>query len=177
MEFPTYSITVENTASLQGQALPSTEANKYLKRNVDNAAWEYGSPGGGGALIGQVGAQVWRSVTMTNIGTAYKTIYDSTAFDEEHLSGIDFANVTDIRIIAIWGYIGGGTQQLRWVDQASDANVLWESGTFTADQDPLDSGWVTKPAWATGFFRIKWQGKSTIAANDPVAKGYKILLR
>lgn len=132
----------------------------------------------GGSLKGAATFQVWRSVTKTNIGTAYVQIYDATAFDEEHLSGIDFTNITDVRIIWIWDYVGAGTQQVRWVDQASDANVLYESPTFTANQDPADSGWFAVPAaFAGAFKRIEWQGKSTTAADDPIAKGYKIMVR
>ena len=131
----------------------------------------------GGSLIGQVAGQVWLSVAMSNIGSSYKDIYSATAFGEEHLMWIDFTNVTDVRIVYIWDYVGAGTQQIRWADIGDNNNVLYESPTFTADRDPIDSGWFTKPAFATGLTRIEWQGKSTTTTDDPVAKGYVIYVR
>lgn len=145
-----------------------------------NAAWhQVGSAGGpGGSPVGSLVASVWRSATMTNIGSAYKDIYSATAFDAEHLAWIDFTSATQCRIVFIWDYIGTGAQQVRWVDMADNANVLWESGTFTADQDPADSGWFAIPAAFQGAMKkIEWQGKSTVAADDPISKGYAIYLR
>jgi len=136
-----------------------------------------GPPGPRGVAVGQLAISVYRAQTKTNIGNAYVQIYDSTAFVEEHLNGFDWTDVAQFRITWGWDYVGTGTQQVRWVDQASDANVLYESPTFNADQDPADSGWQTKPGWLTGFQRIEWQGKSTVAGDDPVAQGYKIAVR
>lgn len=162
----------------------SAEFLAHGARHADGGADEVdatgleGAGGGGGALVGQCAFQVWRSVTKTNIGTAYVQIYDSVAFDEEHLSMIDFTNVTEVRIVWLWDYVGTGAQQLRWVDQGNDANVLFESSTFTADQDPGDSGWFALPAaFVNQAKRIEWQGKSATAGDDPIPKGYKIMTR
>lgn len=137
----------------------------------------FGAPAGGGHNAASA-VQVWRSVTMTNIGTAYKDIYSGTAFDEEHLAFVDFTGVTQVRMVWIWDYVGAGTQQVRLVDLANNANVLVESATFTADQDPGDTGWVDLPAaFANATKRLEWQGKSTTAGDDPVAKGYILYVR
>ena len=128
--------------------------------------------GGGGAFMACLG-QVWRSVAMTNIGTAYKDIYSNTAFDAEHLLKIDFTGITSVRIVYLWDYAGTGTQQVRWVDLDNNANVLIEVVTFTANQDPGDTGWISLPtAFQNATKRIEWQGKSTVASDDPIAKGY-----
>ena len=119
---------------------------------------------------------VYFSKTKTNIGTAYVDIYNSLEPDEL-FNVINFDNFTDFRILFIWDYIGAGMQQVRFVDRANNANVLYESATFTADQDPNDSGWTALPVWATGEKQIEQQGKSTTATDDPIAKGYILLLR
>ena len=136
------------------------------------------APGGSGSPIGCLVANVWRSVTMTNIGLAYKDIYSATAFDAEHLAWIDFTNATQCRIICIVDYVGTGTQQCRWVDKDNNANVLFENTPYTADMDPNDSGWFAIPAaFLSTTKKIEWQAKSTIAGDDPIMKGYAIYLR
>lgn len=129
--------------------------------------------GTAGALRDRVLAQTFFSLVKTNIGTAYIDIY-ITAFDQENMNAIDCTSITDIRLTYIWDYVGVGTQQLRWVDVSDNANVLYESPTFTTDRDAVDSGWITKPAWCTGIKFIEQQGKSTTASDDPLAKGYVI---
>ena len=142
----------------------------------EDGTWALPS-GGGNATVMHMVACAALSKTMTNIGTAYKDIYVSLTDlgNDKHV--IDFEGATSVRIIFFWDYVGVGTQQVRWVNQADNANVLFESATFTADQDPGDSGWVALPAWATGVKTIEWQGKSTTAADDPVAKGFRIFLK
>jgi FtsZ-binding cell division protein ZapB len=116
------------------------------------------------------------SRTMTNIGATYKDIY-STAFDGE-MSPINFTNATQFRILFMWDYVGSGTQTVWWVDAADNTNILWTSNGVSADQDPGDSGWVDIPAAFVDAEKwIEWQGKSTTAADDPIAKGYRIYLR
>src|SRR3990167_610049 len=70
--------------------------------------------------------RVWRSVTMTNIGTAYKDVYSGTAFDEEHLLSIDFTGINSVRMVFLWDYVGSGTQKVRLADKADNTNVLIE---------------------------------------------------
>ena len=142
--------------------------------NFSRLAHTHVSGGAGMAIVGQV----WRSVTMTNIGTAYKDVYSGTAFDQEHLLKVDFTGVTSVRLVCLWDYVGTGTQQVRVADLADNNNVLVECPTFTADQDPGDSGWVTLPAAFVGATkRLEFQGKSTTAGDDPVAKGYILYVK
>lgn len=129
--------------------------------------------------VGQIEAQVYQSVTKTNIGTSYVDIY-TTAFDEENMAYIDCNNVSEIKVDWIWDYVGTGTQQVRWVDVNNNSNVLYEANTFAVDQDAGLGGWTTKPSWCIGpisYWQIEMQGKSTVAGDDPVAKGYRILTR
>lgn len=121
----------------------------------------------------QIVGDVYQSVTKTNIPIAYADIYTST-FDWEIMTKIDCADVEFLRITFIWDYVGLGSQQLRWVDTANNANVLFETGTFTTDRLGVDTGYFAKPSWCTGIVDIEWQGKSTDATDDPVAYGYTI---
>ena len=148
--------------------------------NFRRADGTWNAPGGGGggnATVMHLVAYAALSKTMTNIGTAYKDIYVGLTDLGNDKQPIDFGGATSFRIVHFWDYIGAGAQQVRWVDQANNANVLWESATFTADQDPGNSGWLALPAWATGDKTIEWQGKSNTAADDPVAKGFRIFLK
>lgn len=126
--------------------------------------------------IAQEAGSVYLSLTKTNIGTAYIDIY-VTAFDEEDMMVVDCANVTYGKVVYIWDYVGVGTQQLRWVDASNNANVFYESPTFTTDRDATDSGFFAKPSWCTTTVTLEQQGKSTTAGDDPVAKGYKIVIK
>lgn len=139
---------------------------------------EAGEGVGGTATSTASAGHVWRSVTMTNIGTSYKDIYSGTAFDEEHLFKIDFSNVTATRMVYLWDYVGTGSQQVRLADLDDNNNVLIEAAAISADQDPGDTGWVALPAaFQNSTKRLEWQGKSTTAADDPVAKGYILYLK
>ena len=142
--------------------------------NFSRLAHAHVSGGAGMAIVGQV----WRSVTMTNIGNAYKDVYSGTAFDQEHLLKVDFTGITSIRLVWLWDYVGTGMQQVRVADLADNNNVLVQSATFTADQDPGDSGWLTLPAaFVDATKRLEFQGKSTTAGDDPVAKGYILYVK
>jgi len=141
--------------------------------------WQTPPTGGGGSSPPGVaiGCSVYLSKTMTNIGTAYKQIF-AAAFDPDRMNTLHTSGYTQFKIRFIWDYIGKGSQQIRWVDSGTVTNILWESPTFTIDQDPGDSGWVTISGNFVGVEKlIMQQGKSTIAADDPVPKGYTIFLR
>lgn len=125
--------------------------------------------------VGQVVAQTYLSLTKTNIGTGYSNVYYTTAFDEEHLSSISFTNATYFKIIWIWDYVGTGNQQCKWID--ASGNILYETTTFALDRDGIDSGWLSIPAGMNEPSLIRWQCKSTVAGDDPVAKGYKIMTK
>lgn len=114
------------------------------------------------------------SITKTNIGAAYADIYVAGAFAERNLATIDWTDITQVRFVWVWDYVGTGSQQVRWVNAANNAEVLYESPAFTTDQDPADSGWITKPAAFTGIKVVEWQGKSSVAGDDPIPKGYAI---
>ena len=135
--------------------------------------------GGGNATKSHLVAYAALSKTMTNIGTAYVDIYAALTDlgNDAHL--IDFEGATDFRIVYFWDYVGTGTQQVRWVNKADNAEVLWEAAGFTADQNPGDSGWLALPAAFSGAVAktIEQQGKSTTAADDPQPKGFRIFLR
>ena len=134
---------------------------------------------GGNATVSHMVAYAALTKTMTNIGTAYKDIYVALADlgNDRHL--IDFAGAASFRIVATWDYVGSGAQQIRWVNLDDNLEILYESATFTADQDPLDSGWTVLPAAFSGAVvkTIEMQGKSATAADDPVAKGFRIYLK
>ena len=149
------------------------------QRRYEQGEWA-APPGGGGsgnASVMHMVAYAALSKIMTNIGTAYKDIYVALTDlgNDKHL--IDFGGAANFRIIYTWDYVGTGAQQVRWVDQANNANVLWESPTFTADKDPGDSGWVALPAWATGEKTVEVQGKSSVATDDPAFKSFRIYLK
>lgn len=122
---------------------------------------------------------VYQTVTKTNIGTSYVDIY-STLFDMEELVIIDFYNYTYCKANFLWDYVGTGTQQVRWIDQTNNANVLIESTTFNLDQTQTSTVFTAVPSWAksgTGVKVIEWQGKSTVGTDDPIARGYHIICK
>lgn len=126
--------------------------------------------------------EIYQSITKTNIGSSYADVYSPiTSFDEEEKFGIDCSQIIELRFIFQWDYVGTGTQQVRLVDATNPNNVLIESSTFTADQsgDLIGDGDLTtsKPSWCIGSVYVKWQAKSTVAGDDPIAKGYKLLVR
>lgn len=170
---------------VDGQIVISAQASVdstvfVTKTNLDsvkaNRAY-VGAGGGSETPFGALVAHVFVSKTMTNIGTNYVDIYAS-AFDEENMAIVDFKNADSVKIVWIWDYIGAGTQRVRWVDVGDNTNVLYESATFTADQDGIDSGWFVIPAAFAGVKKtLEWQGKSTTSTDDPVGKGYVIYLK
>lgn len=77
-----------------------------------------------------------------------------------------------------YDYVGVGTQQCRWAQVSNNANVLLETATFTADQDPQINSWIALPAWTNNAeTTIEWQCKSTTGTDDPVPKGFNLYLR
>lgn len=147
------------------------------QKRYEGGQWATPPGGGGNGPVMHLVAYAALSKTMTNIGTAYKDIYVALTDlgNDKHL--IDFGGAASFRIVYIWDYVGIGNQQVRWVNQVDNNNVLHESALFTSDRDPGDSGWLALPAWATGEKTIEWQGKSSVGADDPVAKGFRIYLK
>jgi hypothetical protein len=124
-------------------------------------------------------ASIDRQKTLTNMNGAaantYGDIYNAAFEPDNNL--IDFTNATQFRIVYEFDRVGGGTINVRWADKYDNTNVLWESAGFTADQDPGDSGWQNLPAAFSGEKTIEWQAKSTTAADDPVARAFRIYLK
>jgi len=170
----TDSASVSAEATVDSSVFATTARMADSLDNFSRLAHTHVSGGAGMAIVGQV----WRSVTMTNIGNAYKDVYSGTAFDQEHLLKVDFTGVTSVRLVCLWDYVGTGTQRVRVADMADNNNVLVEYATFTADQDPGDSGWIALPAaFVNATKRLEFQGKSTTAGDDPVAKGYILFVK
>lgn len=147
------------------------------QKQYEAGEWRTPPGGGGNATAMHMVAYAALSKAMANIGTVYKDIYVALTDlgNDKHL--IDFGGSASFRIIYTWDYVGMGNQQVRWVDQADNKNVLHESTAFTSDRDPGDSGWVALPGWASGEKTIGWQGKSSVATDDPVAKSFRIYLK
>lgn len=126
-------------------------------------------PEDGGQLI----AVVYQSVTKTNIGTSFVDVYTS-AFDMENLVRVDCSLFTEFRVLALWDYVGSGIQTVQWVDVNNNSNVFLQASTFSSDQDPYSTGYFTKDSWCTGNTFLEMQAKSSVAGDDPTARGYVI---
>ena len=112
-------------------------------------------------------------------GAAANTYVDAynAAFEPDY-HVIDFTNATQFRIVFVFDRVGSGTQQLRWVNQANNAEVLYESVAFTTDQDGVDTGWQSIPAAFSAVTKtIELQARSSTAGDDPVAYGFRIFLK
>lgn len=121
-----------------------------------------------------------RQKTMTNMnGGAANTYVDvyNAAFEPDY-NVIDFTNATEFRIVFAFDRVGTGTQRLRWVNQADNTEILYESVSFTTDQDGVDTGWQAIPAgFSAATKTIEFQARSTVAGDDPVAWGFRIFLK
>jgi hypothetical protein len=167
---PTRGSLVYGNSTPKWDELPIGTAGRFVKSDGTDVRYTSGHP----ALV----AKYWESLTKTNIGTSYVDIYTTgTAFHETRLDRVDFADVTEVRLIFLWDYVGSGTQQVRIVDRDNNTNVLVEASGFTADQDPGDTGWVAKGAAFTSIHNLEFQGKSTTAGDDPISKGYALYVR
>lgn len=167
---PTRGSLVYANSTPKWDELPLGTAGRFVKSDGSDVRYTSGHP----ALV----AKYWESLTKTNIGSSYVDIYTTgTAFHQTRLDRVDFADVTEVRLIFQWDYVGAGTQQVRIVDRDNNTNVLVESAGFTADQDPGDTGWVAKGAAFTSIHNLEFQGKSTTAGDDPIAKGYALYVR
>lgn len=134
-----------------------------------------------GLRVGQSIGVVYASVTKTNIGTAFVDIY-VTAFDMENQMRVDCRNVSQFMFVYQWDYVGTGSQNLRIVNANNNAEVLVDVGII-ADQDAGSTGWGDVPSWCgdnpsfDSDIILEAQGKSTVAGDDPIMRGYKILFR
>jgi hypothetical protein len=128
----------------------------------------------------QMVATTERQKTLTNMNGAaantYVDVYGAAFEPDYHV--IDFTNATQFRIVFVFDRVGGGTQRLRWVNQADNTEVLYESAAFTTDQDGVDTGWQSIPAaFSASTETIEFQARSSTAADDPVAYGFRIFLK
>lgn len=123
-----------------------------------------------------------QDVTKTNLPTTYADVY-VTAFDNEnYCSGnggntIDFTNSTYAQVFLQVDFVGAGTNTYRWVDVDNNANVLFESSAIGTDCDFCNSGVFAKPSWLTNGVKIEMQAKSSNGTNDPIVKGYVIMVK
>lgn len=128
---------------------------------------------------------VFQSATKTNIGTSYVDVYTTTFSQEEAMNiYIHCDGVKEFTGFFNYDYVGTGTHSIRVVDQANNANLLFERTDITADTSASGFNNVggnpiyAKPAWCTtGFFKVELQAKSTVGTDDPVIWGYTIWSR
>jgi len=126
-----------------------------------------------------------KDVTKTNIGTAYVDIPPG-ANGERSL--VDFTGCTEFRLIVNVNHITASAGQLRLrIVRDSDSAVLYESPQLSsaAGEKEADSasdpsavnGWLPLPAQASGLGIVRFQGKSSVAADDPVFRRCVLLVR
>jgi hypothetical protein len=131
--------------------------------------------GADAAIFPNLLATYFLSKTFTNIGTSFVEVWPAAAFNPINLHSIDFSGIHFVRMVYIVDYIGAGTMQCQLVDMADNSKVLVNSGDFTTDKDPGDSGWVALPAWFVNkILKIELMAKSTTAGDDPVYKGFAL---
>lgn len=127
--------------------------------------------------------QVFQSVTKSNIGTLYTLVYGTTLNDEQETvmhTEIPCSSFTQMYIAWSWDYVGTGSQSVKWVAFHNLGQTdLHEVTGILIDQVGSNTGWIDKPSWCDieTLNTFQWQAKSTVAGDDPVAKGYKIMVR
>lgn len=113
--------------------------------------------------------------TLTNIGTTFKNVY--TASDGLSFP-IDIINYTKVRVQVHWSLIGTGVQSLRIIQLNSPNTILYSFPTLVngpnngviTDIDPLLQGITSGQLFVI-------QAKSTVAADDPVFQGIRVLMK
>lgn len=126
-----------------------------------------------------------KDVTKTNIGTAYANIPPG-ANGERSL--VDFTGCTEFRLIVNVNHITAGAGQLQFrIVRDSDSAVLYESPLLSsaAGEKEADSandaqavnGWLPLPAAASGLGVVRFQGKSSVGADDPVVRRCLLFVR
>jgi hypothetical protein len=114
-------------------------------------------------------------VTLTNIGTTFKNVYnrsDGMSF------GVDTDVFEDVRLVVHWTMGGSdtGVHSLRVVDKAAPSTVLASFSTLASGSN---QGTITPiPATLLGTQKLYLvQVKSTVATDDPVFEGCRVYLR
>ena len=130
----------------------------------------------GNKQVAQLTFITTEDVTKTNLSTSYVDVY-ATLWDQEEQALIIGENVTYVRVLIQYDFVGAGSDQCRLVDAANNANVVWESATFNVDQNSLDSTWVAKPAFLSAIIAVELQCKSSNGTNDPVVHGYEVFIK
>ena len=166
-------------ASLNASTFPTTTCSgtdKVTAINSSGGVTCATDQTGSSSSASQMVSNIYLSTTMTNIGTAMKGIF-GTAFTQEEITLINTTGYNEFRIVYSWDYVGTGNQNVQWI-RVSDSSLFYRNGVFSADQDPKDTGWVDIPAsFESQEFYLYWQGNSSTAGDDPVAKGYNIWLK
>ncbi len=115
-----------------------------------------------------------KDATKTNIPATYTNVYTGLYGE---LQGVNFAGMTQYRLIVFVSKLGTGTQNAALVDNANAANLMELSDTAAAAEHMLDSGWTNLPAWASGIVNLKPMAKSTVTTDDPVYRSFVLYLR
>lgn len=106
-----------------------------------------------------------KDITKTNIGTTYVNV-PVGANGERSL--VDFTGCTEYRLVLHANLIGTGPFGVRLVRDSDDA-ILYENASIAlTGERELDTGWQTLPAAASGLILVRFQAKSSVAADDPV---------
>lgn len=106
-----------------------------------------------------------KDVTKTNIGLAYVNV-PVGANGERSL--VDFTGCTEFRLVLHANLVGVGPFGVRLV-RDSDSAVLYENASIAlTGERELDTDWQPLPAAASGLTLVRFQAKSSVAADDPV---------
>lgn len=117
---------------------------------------------------------ITKDITKTNIGTSYVNI-PVGANGERCL--IDFTGCTQYRLILHANLVGTGPFGFRLV-RDSDNAVLYENASIAqTGERELDTDWQTLPAAASGLQLARLQGKSIVAADDPIVRRCILVVR
>jgi len=114
-------------------------------------------------------------ITKTNIGTAYVNV--PIGLNGERTL-IEYSGCTQFRIIVNMNFVGAGPMNLRLV-RDGDSALIFESANITTPtgEKELDTDWQPLPPAATGLTLVRFQAKSTTAADDPIFRRCLVLVR
>ncbi len=114
------------------------------------------------------------AITKTNIGTAWTNVLPGA---NGQRSLVDFTGCTQFRIVVTANLVGTGPFGARIV-RDSDGAVLYENDAIAlTGERELDTGWLPLPGAAVGLDLVRFQAKSTVAADDPVFRRCVVLVK
>lgn len=115
-----------------------------------------------------------KDVTKTNIGTTYVNVPPGLNGER---SLVDFTGCMEFRIILNVNCIGTGPWGARVVRDSDNAVLFENANILVTGEKELDTDWQPLPAAAVGPVLLRLQGKSTVAADDPVFRRCLMLVR